>query len=74
MPAPFYKTSGSCVVLRKKKGADDKTIYTACDIDAEALEKRFFGNPNAHKMRKYLKRVKALKAEATARVAKERDI
>ena len=70
MPAPFYKTSGSCVVLREKKGDDDKDIYTACDINAERLEQAFFGDPEAHKIRKYLERVKVLRATKT-RVAKE---
>ena len=73
VPAPFYKTSGSCVVLREKKGDDDKDIYTAYDINAERLEQAFFGDPEAHKMQKYLERVKVLRAAKT-RVVKEYNI
>ena len=62
MPDPYYRISGTCVVLRDVASDEAEEVEPkAFSVEPAILNRALFGNPVLHSMREYLNRVNKLR-------------
>ncbi|KAK5053075.1 hypothetical protein LTR84_002049 [Exophiala bonariae] len=64
-PEPALRVSGDCIVLKDvdPDAEDDTSGYEALEVPSEDIEKSLFGNPLAHMMDEYLRRLAAIASQ-----------
>ncbi|KAH8812912.1 Alpha/Beta hydrolase protein [Xylogone sp. PMI_703] len=72
VPDPVFRVSGPCVILRDNDpDFMDMVGWNAVMIEAEVLERKIFGNPSAHHMEDYLRRIESIEELMVSRCTTE---